>query len=94
MPGRIAGTVDFRHCSVAAATSSTATFSPLVVPGTTIEALRMQPSSTTLCSTSEANSERSITSVTWKHSSMSCEPSMMISGSTIGTRPCSWHSAA
>ena len=62
--------------------------------GRTIEAFRMVPSSSTLCSYSEANSERRVTSVTSKQVSMSWLPSMITSGSTIGTRPCSWHSAA
>ena len=94
MPGTIAGTEDFRHISVDSATSSTLACSSQPLPETTIDALRMVPSSITFWLNSASNSERNTTSVTSKQVSMSWSPSMITSGSTIGTRPCSWHSAA
>src|SRR3546814_2973817 len=62
MPGRIAGTLDFRHISVASATSSTLACSSQSLPGTTIDALRMVPSSATFCWYSASNRSEEHTS--------------------------------
>ena len=89
MPGIAAGTDALRQRTVASATSSTSACWAQLLPETTMLALRMVPSSMTLCSYSEPNNERSVASVTSKHSSMSCAPSINTSGSTIGTMPAS-----
>ncbi|MNE86690.1 hypothetical protein D3C80_1838140 [compost metagenome] len=63
-PGRIAGTVLFRHITVDSATSSTSACSSQPLPEMTIEAFRMVPSSSTFCWYSASNSERRVASVT------------------------------
>ena len=60
----LAGTAVFRHIRVLSATSSTLACSGQSLPGTTIEAFRIVPSSITLWLYRASNSERSTTSVT------------------------------
>ena len=64
MPGRIAGTAERRHISVASATSSTSACSAQSLPGSTIEALRIVPSNITCWLYSASNRPRRVISVT------------------------------
>jgi hypothetical protein len=56
--------------------------------------LRTMPSSSTRWSSSSANTARSVSSVTCAERSIVWSPSISTSGSTIGTMPASWQSAA
>ena len=64
IPGMIAGTADFRHISVASATSSTSACSAQRLPGSTIDAFRITPSYITCWLYSASNTPRRVTSVT------------------------------
>src|SRR5206468_3979515 len=94
IPGTAAGTVRRRHRTVACATSSTGARRPDTAPGNTMLGFRSMPSSATLCSHRAWKTVCSVASVTSKHRSIECPPSIRTSGSTIGTISASWHNAA
>ena len=66
----------------------------LFLPGITMLGLSSIPSSSTRCAISVSNTVCSVAVVTVEHRSIEWSPSISTSGSTIGTMPSSWHSAA
>ena len=64
------------------------------LPGITMLGLSSMPSSSTRCAISVSNTVCSVAVVTVEHCSIEWSPSISTSGSTIGTMPSSWHSAA
>jgi hypothetical protein len=64
------------------------------MPAITMFGLSSMPSNSTRWASSSANTASSTCEVTTSQRSMSWAPSMSTSGSTIGTSPISWHSAA
>ncbi len=72
IPGTAAGTARKRHLTVASATSSTASCSGQVNPGSTMLGFRIIPSSLTLCVYSWLKTVRSTSSVTSLHRSRVC----------------------
>jgi len=93
IPGMAGGTVRLSAWMVKVAISSAGAFGPLI-PFFTMLGLSTAPSRYTLCRASAANCADRTFSVTAAHTEMSCSPLGTISGSTIGTKPCRWHTAA